>query len=533
MGKKLYFGGTILTMDKSRRKAEAMLTEDGRILAVGNLQELKGTAAEPVDLRGATLMPGFVDGHSHIVSMGLNLTKQCSLAGCGSFEELLERIRNFASTHDLTQVEPIVCKGYDLAVMKEGVHPTAALLDSLGLDNPIACIHMSGHVAAYNSVAMAMAGIDEDTYVCPAGGFAGRDEKGKLNGYFEENARAVFSPIFNAETTDAEIEAAFLTAQEEYIKHGYTTIQEGSANDGSRIRLLQQLAAQGKLKVDVVAYMHAAPKAVPQWEEALAYNGRDYKNRLKLGGVKLFLDGSPQVRTAWLRQPYEGEKEYRGYPRMTDEQAARRLELAVEYGLQPMAHCNGDAASEQFLSAWEAVTARKKPERELRPVMIHAQTVGYDQLDRMAKSGMMASFFVGHCFYWGDTHRKNLGQRGMRISPTKQAMQRGVAFDLHQDCPVTNPDMLHSVWCAVNRMTRSGVCVGEDNRLDVYDALIAATHGGAYSYFEEDTKGILKPGAVADFVILDHDPTAVDPMEIKNIRVLATVKEDAVIYRCR
>ena len=124
----------------------------------------------------------------------------------------------------------------------------------------------------------------------------------------------------------------------------------------------------------------------------------------------------------------------------------------------------------------------------------------------------------------------NFGERGRRISPAREAMKRNIPFSFHQDCPVTSPDMLRSVWCAVNRITRSGVCVGEENKMDVYDALIVATRGGAYTYFEEDTKGILKKGAKADLIILDKDPTAIDPMEIKDIRVLATIKEDEVIY---
>jgi len=236
------------------------------------------------------------------------------------------------------------------------------------------------------------------------------------------------------------------------------------------------------------------------------------------------------LKTAWMLDPYEGETEYRGNRGKTDEELERRLAHAIKWNLQALAHCNGSAACEQYVTAWEKAVAKNKEAMKLRPVMIHAQTVTYDQLDRMAKIGMMPSFFVGHCFFWGDTHMKNLGERGMRISPAKQAQSRGIPFNFHQDSPVTPPNMLHSIWCAVNRITRNGVCVGEDNRIDCYDALIAATRGGAYSYFEEETKGILKAGALADFVILDQDPTAVDPMTIKDIKVLKTIKEDEVIY---
>ncbi|MBR2615551.1 MAG: amidohydrolase [Clostridia bacterium] len=531
MKRTLYHGGPILTMDPLHPRAEALLTENGKICAVGAYTELEGVEAERIDLKGKTLMPGFVDGHSHMVSLGLNLTKFCDLTGAACFEELLDRIRSFVKKQSIPAGAPITCKGYDLAIMREGVHPTAALLDSLGLDNPIACVHLSGHVAAYNTLAMEKAGVLTADYRCPAGGFAGRCEDGSLNGYFEETARGPFAAVFSTDITEKEIEKAVLAAQEVYLENGFTTVQDGSANPLSRLCVLQRLAKEGAFKVDVVAYAAARSSYSEGWNELFDSLGKGYQNRLKLGGMKLFLDGSPQVRTAWLRQPYENEAEYRGYPTLQDEEVKARLLSAVENGLQPIAHCNGDAASEQFLSLWERVTEETKKGRDLRPVMIHAQTVGYDQLERMARVGMLASFFVGHCFYWGDTHLKNLGERGMRISPVKGAMKKGVAFNFHQDSPVTMPRMLHSIGCAVNRVTRKGVVVGEENRIEPYEALMAATHGGAMAYFEEETKGILKPGALADLIVLDRDPTAVPKKEIESIRVLCTIKEDEVVYR--
>lgn len=524
--KKLYVGGTILTMDKSCPSVEAVLTENGRIVAAGDYQSLEASDAVLVDLQGKTLMPAFVDGHSHAIGVGLNLNHSCDLTGCGDFEELLNRIRRFRKEKNLIHGENIQCRGYDPAILKEGCHPTAAILDSLNIDNPVACIHQSGHMAVYNSAAMKKAGVDRKNFVCPEGGLAGRDETGQLNGYFEENARNAVSFIFASDYCEEDIKKAILTAQDYYIKHGYTTIQDGSMNQSLRISCLDQLAESGQLKVDFVAYLTSAPGETKFWEHVLKTHGRGYKNRLKIGGVKMFLDGSPQARTAWLTKPYQGETEYKGYPILTDEQVQERLKNSLAYGLQTLAHCNGDAASEQFLSCFERVSAEMKEAQDCRPVMIHSQTVRYDQLERMRKIGMMPSFFIGHCYYWGDTHIKNLGDRGYRISPIRKALDFGLPVSLHQDSPVTPPDMLHSIWCAVNRVSRNGVVVGAENKIDCYDALIAATNGGAYTYFEEETKGILKKNAVADFVILDQDPTSVDPMKIKDIKVLETIKED-------
>lgn len=532
MKKTLYFGGPILTMDRAAPRVEALLVEDGYIAAAGPLAKLEKAAAEAEreDLHGRTLMPAFVDGHSHMAGMGL-FSLRCDLTGCTGFDDLLERIRKFRQEKDLTHGEVIRCRGYDPAIMKEHGHPNAAVLDSLGFDNPIYCVHQSGHMITCNTAAMQACGVEDD-YVFPEGGYAERDAQGHLTGFFEETAKRPFYDRFE-HFTDEQFEMAILSAQEYYLSRGITTIQDGSGHGPERFACYERLAAAGSLKADVVVYITCMPEQTAFWTKALEVHGnREYRNHLKIGGIKLMLDGSPQARTAWMREPYEGgEPGYCGYPRMTDQRVHEILCAAIDCDLQPIAHCNGDAACEQFLSAWERAVADKGRGGELRPVMIHAQTVGDDQLDRMPAVGMMPSFFVGHCYFWGDTHLKNFGPvRGKRISPVKSTIGRGLPYNFHQDSPVTKPEMLHTVWCAVNRMTRNGICIGPEQRIDVYDALIGVTRGAAYSYFEENIKGILRPGAVADMVLLDRDPTAVPAMEIENIQILRTVKSGETVF---
>ena len=206
--------------------------------------------------------------------------------------------------------------------------------------------------------------------------------------------------------------------------------------------------------------------------------------------------------------------------------------LAVEEEQQLLVHCNGDAASEQFLRLYEKISNETGNIRELRPVMIHCQTVRNDQLDRMAKLGMIASIFVGHVWYWGDIHRKNFGAvRGDHISPVKDALDRGVVVNFHQDTPVTKPNMMHSVWCAVNRLSRGGAVIGNEQKISVYEALKAVTIQAAYEYFEEASKGSIEVGKRADLVILDQSPLETDPMLIRDIQVMATIKDGKVIYQ--
>ncbi|MYL61108.1 amidohydrolase family protein, partial [Virgibacillus halodenitrificans] len=201
--------------------------------------------------------------------------------------------------------------------------------------------------------------------------------------------------------------------------------------------------------------------------------------------------------------------------------------------VQLLTHSNGDAASDQLLQNYEAALEESdNPNKaNLRPVMIHCQTVRNDQLDKMAELAMIPSIFIPHTYYWGDVHLKNLGhERGSRISPAKSAFDRGLVVNFHQDPPVVQPDMLETIWCAVNRITRKGVHIGPEECVSVYDAIRAVTINAAYAYFEEDQKGSIKEGKLADFVVLDQNPFKVDPIKIKDLQVLETIKEGESIY---
>ncbi|MGO5029940.1 amidohydrolase [Candidatus Agathobaculum pullicola] len=221
-----------------------------------------------------------------------------------------------------------------------------------------------------------------------------------------------------------------------------------------------------------------------------------------------------------------------GYPTMTDEALRQALTAAYRSGMQPLAHCNGDAAAAQYLSA-VAEMERSHPDfRELRPVMIHAQLLAPDQMEEVARLGIIPSFFIAHIHQWGDVHLRNLGaERAARISAAGSARSHGIPFTFHQDTPVLPPDMLHTIWCAVERVTKDGVTLGKDERIPVKDALRAITVNAARQYFEEARKGSLRPGKTADLVLLDADPLAVSPDRLRDIRVLETVKAGETVFR--
>ena len=241
---------------------------------------------------------------------------------------------------------------------------------------------------------------------------------------------------------------------------------------------------------------------------------QNYKNNLKIGGIKIFLDGSPQARTAWLRTPYEGEAEYCGYGTMKNEKLDKILQIAKEKKLQVLAHCNGDKAGEQFINGIKKVDGLE------RPVMIHAQTLGIDQLKEVKQNNIIPSFFIGHIYYFGDIHIKNLGiKRTEHISPAGSSLKHDILFTFHQDTPVINPNMFETIWCAVNRITKRGNLLGKDEPIPVLEAIKAVTINSAYQYGEEKLKGSIKEGKQADLIIIDKNPLKIDKHDIKNIMI--------------
>ena len=534
--KTIYFNGNILTMAYKNAEGElantpeAICVHNGKIHAVGTLASVlkkSGKNAKMHDLKGKCLMPGFIDPHGHCTMVG-QMGMCADLSGCESFEQIIDTLRKYISEHRISAKGAVLGFGYDHNFLAEHAQPDKLVLDQVSREIPIFILHVSAHLACANSAAMELAGISEDT-PDPDGGVIGRiGSTREPSGYFEE---AGMNLLQKNVTSRLKIDLVRMLrgVQEKYLQNGITTIQDG-ATTGRDLAMLKIMSALGMLKVDVVAYPLMSAGGADMMRKNIK-RSRTYKRHLKIGGYKLVLDGSPQGRSAWMSQPYlGGEEGYCAYSWLTDEAVESYARQAVAEGHQLLAHCNGDAASEQFLNAYEKAVAGKNT--GLRPVMIHCQTVRNDQLDRMAKLSMIASIFVGHVWYWGDIHMKNFGsERGNHISPVADALIRGVRVNFHQDPPVTNPNMLHSVWCAVNRISRNGVVIGADQKIGVYDALRAVTIEGAYQYFEEDTKGSLECGKIADMVILNQNPLTVDPLQIREILVLETIKGGKTVYK--
>lgn len=300
---------------------------------------------------------------------------------------------------------------------------------------------------------------------------------------------------------------------------------------------MQRAAAAGASIIDVVAYPFFTDFDRVLEKNPLGTWGK-YINRVKLGGAKITLDGSPQGRTAYFTKPYltggpGGEKNWRGEPGFPEDDVKAFVKKVYDLGLPLNIHANGDAAIDELLRAHEFAAAGDLS-RQRHVTVIHSQFVRPDQLDKYVAYRITPSFFTLHSFYFGDTHVLQRGQeQAFFLSPMRAAFDRGLRPTNHTDFVVAPLDQMFVMWSAVNRISRGGVVIGPDQRITPLEALKAITINAAYQYSEEASKGSLEPGKLADLVILDRNPLKVDSMAIKDIKVVETVKEGKTIYTAR
>ncbi len=541
MSKVIFYNAQIITMDQTLPYTQAVMIEDGRIVKVGSNKDilpLKEKDTELRDLEGCILLPGFIDPHSHFTAVAYDLlmvnAKPSPAGPCNTRELLLEEFRKGYRQGDWSTGDWLMGMGYDPSVFPDKTGVTRLDLDQISTDVPISCIHASGHMAVLNTLALQKLGYWGD-YRVPVGGTVELLADGTPSGLITELA-------YLAPEVQAKIQAPGFDKVLESLKNtsalyasfGVTTAQDARVNL-SEHALLTAGGESGAIEIDVVGI--AAPEAA----EKLLAKGQtagSYTNHIRMGGYKIFLDGSPQGKTAWLSQPYHVPPEsygpdYSGFPIFEDAAVVSAAKACLENEWQLNAHCNGDAASQQLIRCYEQAMQESGIQRDLRPVMIHAQTVRADQLDRMAKIGMTASFFLDHVYYWGDWHYESvLGpQRSENISPIRWALDKGIHCTLHQDSPVVNPNAMLTIHNAVNRKTMGGRILGAHQRICVEEAIRAVTLEGAYQIFEEDQKGSITPGKLADLVILGANPLTVDQESLRDIPVLETIKAGKTIYR--
>jgi hypothetical protein len=538
---RIWSGGPILTMNDKAMRAEAVAEAGGKIVAVGSkasVMKLKGPNTQMIDLKGRTLLPGFFDAHGHVTLGGLQALSANLLAppdgNVKDIPSLLQTLREWMAANDtaVKKVNLVIGFGYDNSTLAERRHPTRDDLDAISRDIPILLVHQSSHLAALNSKALEVAGITAET-ADPAGGVirrkAGTQEP---DGVLEETAMQVAAIKLLGRVGADGVKTFFKAGADLWARFGYTTAQDGGSTPGS-VAAMRQVAGAGELKIDVVSY----PLLAIDREFVKANASREYSNRLRVAGGKILIDGSPQGFTAWRDRPYykpvgSYPPGYSGYPSAMPEDVVSLLTWAYANDVQVQTHANGEAASDALIAGL-TVAQLKHGGKNLRPVLIHGQFLREDQVDAYKRLNVVPSLFPMHTFYWGEWHlNQTVGpERGQNISPTGWVRKRGMIFSSHHDAPVAFPDSMRVLDATVTRRARgTGRVVGPQHRVDVITALKAMTIWPAYQHFEEDRKGSIEAGKLADFAILSRDPTQGDPNTLASIKVTETIKEGRTIF---
>ncbi len=536
----VYHNGSIITMAGSTPKyVEAIAVKDGRIAFIGGKNEalkMQADSTKLVDLGGKTMLPGFLDAHSHYIN-SLMVANQCKLyappSGPGKdVPSIIAELKKYAEARKISKGELIMGYGYDDTVMPDGRLLNRDDLDEAFPENPVRIDHVSMHGAVMNSLALQKYGISAETKT-PAGGVIVRKPGTEEPwGLIMETA---FLPVVEkAELMTAQQEIDWTRAgQMLYAEAGVTTAHEG-ASHLPQIQTIKRASDAGAHIIDVVAYPFITDVDKVLSEIPVDEWGK-YNKRFKIGGVKITLDGSPQGRTAAFTTPYltggpAGEKDWKGEPTFPQELANKMVKKVYDMNVPLILHCNGDAAIDAFLRAYEFARAGDYS-RPWNVTTIHTQFMRKDHIPKFLEYKVRPSFYTLHTFYFAEAHIANRGMKqAMYISPMRDAIDAGLRPTNHTDFVVAPLDQMMMLSSAVNRISRGGASIGSDQRVTPYEGLKAMTAWAAEQYNEQDAKGTLEVGKLADLVILDQDPLKITPSAIKDIKVVETIKSGKTIF---
>ena len=524
----------ILMIGDQKAQPLSIAIKNKKIIWVGSHKNAKNIQGKHIDFGDQAILPGFIDAHGHASYLAF-ATQVANLAsppvgGINTIKELQAELRKFIEESNLQPGEWVMGLGYDDSLLSEQRHPTKEDLDAVSTEHPIYLIHVSAHLGAANSLALSLANINTETKDPPGGKIRRYQNSSEPNGVFEETAAYPLQQLAMSAYKDPI--GSVKSAMEIYAKNGITTAQDG-ASSKETIGLMQAADAQGKINLDIISYP-IGQNGLLKEIDTLSFGS--YTGRLKIGGIKLILDGSPQGKTAYLTEPYykpphSESDSYKGYPLIPQSEVSKWVQEYAELKIPIMAHANGDAAADMLIEAVKQANMNS----DHRTIMIHAQTVREDQLDQMKELKIIPSYFSTHTFYWGDWHRDSVfgEERAMRISPTKSSIDRNMPFTVHNDAPVVPPDMIRLLWSTTNRKTRSGKVLGEEQKISTYAALEAMTINAAYQHFEDDIKGTIEVGKQADLVVLSEDPLSIHPEKLLNLKVVATYSKGTEIFNAK
>lgn len=533
----ILLNGKVVTVDQEFTIAEAVAVKDGKILAIGKSDEinmLKGADTEVVDLGGKTALPGLIDSHIHMVGTGFTMAQiNCRTPPMGSISDIVAAVGEAVA-----KAEPgewIQGRGWDQAKLSDHRNPTRWDLDVVSPENPVWLTRTCGHIAVANSAALEIGGVTKDTPQ-PIGGNIVKDDQGEPTGLLEEApamnvVRRHIPPASFEETVKA-----IKLASKAFSEAGLTGVIEPGIGPMA-MRAYQRTAMEGELTVRV--NMMLAGRMEGETAEESAKRITEFPMTTGFGddivrflGLKLLIDGGIGGRTALLREPYEDQPDNSGILVMPEEELQVRMDAGNLAGMMIGVHCAGGKAMDIVLKAFEE-TDKKRPIKGRRFALIHAYQPSEENFEQCRRMGVVVASQPSFLYYLGESYHENVGdERSKWLKPHRAWIDNGITVAAGTDSPVTPYLPFPSLWASIARRTEvHGTQMGTEQKVSREEAVRMYTINGAYHTFEEDIKGSLEPGKLADMTIIDRDILTCPEDDIKDTKVLRTILGGKTVYR--
>jgi predicted amidohydrolase YtcJ len=519
----------VRTMDASKPSAEAVAVLDNKIIAVGSNEEIRalvGEKTQTIDAGGKLLLPGFNDSHVHFLDGGLQLSS-VDLRDAKSPAEFAERIKKFAAK--LPKGRWILGGTWDHENWTPNNLPTKELIDAVTPDNPVFVQRLDGHMALANSLALKMAGVTRETKT-PAGGEIVRDSQGNPTGVLKDSAMGFVYKVVPPDTFEQKLEAA-RAATDYAASLGVTSVQDMSA--GTDVAVYQELIRQGKLKTRIYA---VSPLGDWQRWQKTGIRRAFGDEMLRVGGLKGFADGSLGSTTAWFYKPYLDAPNSTGLASDEIPKMFENVAGADKSELQVMIHAIGDRANDEILKVYERVE-KENGKRDRRFRVEHAQHLNADLIRRFAADKVVASMQPYHTIDDGRWAYKRLDEKRLKGTYAfRSLLDSGAVLAFGSDWFVAPLNPIAGVYAAVTRRTfdnKNPAGWIPEQKISVEEAVRAYTVGSAFAEFQENVKGTIAPGKLADFVILSDDIFSTNPNNIEKTRVVMTIVDGRIVYEAK
>ncbi|QPQ33359.1 amidohydrolase [Lysinibacillus sp. JNUCC 51] len=526
----VFINGEVITVDQKNTVTEAVAVKDNHIIFVGLNSEVNsfiGEKTSVIDLQGKTLLPGFIDSHIHLTYYGLNqLAINCKAEHIDSIKVLLDDLKK--KSLETPKGEWIRAFGFNETAVKEMRYPTIDELNAVSVEHPIMISRTCNHISVLNSKALELAQINENT-PDPDGGVIERDLEGKLTGKLIEAANMEMSDV--ARHTEDEQRQAVKIASDHFIASGLTSVHDAGGQGPDSFRILQQAVKSRDIRVRVYAMIcqiNNSQEFVHKMMESGVVTGTG-DERFKVGPAKMFTDGSSTGPTIATRKPYDSDPNNYGILYQSEKEIYEVLGEAHKKGYQLTVHAQGDKAIEMYLNCVEKAI-EESPRTNHRHRIEHAGISSPDLQERMKKLGIIPIPNPPFPYEFGEIYVRHYGDRVQHMYAARDYIDQGIIAAAGSDAPVTDINPLLGIHVAVNRKSQSGMDIGSSQCISVMEAIKLYTWNGAYASFEEDIKGSIEVGKLADLVVLNDSILKVSPDQIKDLKVEKTMIDGEIIY---